>query len=78
MQELRLTRASLDFWVDVRLRAFDGRWLAVALLAVGPEPGTGDRPEEALAAALAVFGPPLGAELCATALTIWDEEATGD
>ena len=30
---LRLTDPELDFWVDLRLRQFGGRWLAAADLA---------------------------------------------
>jgi hypothetical protein len=30
---LRLTHPSLAFWIDVQVREFDGRWLAVADLA---------------------------------------------
>ena len=30
MTNLRLTHPNLGFWIDVRLREFDGRWLAVA------------------------------------------------
>ena len=40
MQHLRFTHPELDFWVDVRLREFDGRWLAVADLAGEPDIGT--------------------------------------
>lgn len=40
MRVLRLTHPALDFWIDVRLRQFDGRWLAVAELADG---NAGDR-----------------------------------
>jgi hypothetical protein len=29
-QHLRLTHPALDFWIDVRLRQLNGRWLAVA------------------------------------------------
>ena len=36
MQHLRLTHPELDFWIDVRLREFDGRWLAVADFADSP------------------------------------------
>ncbi len=32
---------ALDLWVDVRLRAWDGRWLAVPDLADEPDVGTG-------------------------------------
>lgn len=57
MRRLRLTHPDLDFWIDVRLRELDGRWLAVADLADTPEMGMGDVPEEALRGALGPFGP---------------------
>jgi hypothetical protein len=65
MQHLRLTHADLDFWVDVHLREFDGRWRAVAVLADEPDVGTGLTPAEALRGALAVLGPRLAEELAA-------------
>lgn len=67
MQHLRLTHPALDLWIDVRLREFDGRWLAVAELADTPEVGTGETPEEALRGALSPFGPRLCDELVASA-----------
>lgn len=39
MQTLLLTDPDLDFWVDVRLREFDGRWLAVADISPMPDVG---------------------------------------
>jgi hypothetical protein len=39
VRQVRLTHPALSFWIDVRLREFDGRWLAVADLA--DEPGVG-------------------------------------
>jgi len=63
LQHLRLTHPALDFWIDVRLRDFDGRWLAVADLADTPQVGSGETPAEALRDALAPFGPPLVEEL---------------
>lgn len=67
MQHLRLTHPDLDFWIDVRLREFDGRWLAVADLADTPEVGTGESPAEVLRGALAPFGTRLRDELVACA-----------
>lgn len=67
MRHLRLTHPDLDFWIDVRLRDFGGRWLAVADLANTPEMGMGDVPEEALRGALAPFGPHLRERLIASA-----------
>ena len=63
MQPLRLTHPDLDFWVDVRLREFDGRWLAVADLADEPDVGTGMEPREALHETLMSLGPRLASEL---------------
>jgi len=45
---LRLTHPDLDLWIDVRLREFDGRWLAVADLADEPDIGVGESAEQAL------------------------------
>jgi hypothetical protein len=59
---LRLTHPDLDSWIDVRLRAFDGRWLAVADLADTPDIGVGETAEEALRDALASLGPTLPPE----------------
>lgn len=41
MQHLRLTHSELDFWIDVRLREWDGKWLAGADLADEPDPQAG-------------------------------------
>lgn len=67
MPHMRLTHPALDFWIDVRLRQVDGRWLAVADLAGTPELGTGDTAEQALRGALAPFGPKLRDDLVAGA-----------
>lgn len=67
MQHLRLTNPGLDFWIDVRLREFDGHWLAVADLADTPEVGSGETPAEALRSALSPFGTKLLNELVAGA-----------
>lgn len=53
MQVLRLTCS--QFWVDVRLECVVGRWLASADTPDGPTLGTGERPEDALWAALQVY-----------------------
>lgn len=62
---LRLTHPDLDFWIDVRLREFDGRWLAVADLADTPDVGLGETAEEALRGALASLGGAFPDELTA-------------
>lgn len=56
-----------DFWIDVRLREWDGRWLAVADLADEPDVGTSEDPREALCEALMALGLRLAAELAADA-----------
>ena len=66
MRHLRLSHSDLDVWIDVRLREFDGRWLAVADLADAPEVGTGETPQEALRGALAAFEEKLRDELVAS------------
>jgi hypothetical protein len=63
--QFRLSAPSLDFYVDVRLRQFDGRWLAVAEIAGEPEIGLGHTAHQALAAALSSLGPPAVTELMA-------------
>jgi hypothetical protein len=63
LRHLRLTHPQLDFWIDVRLREFDGRWLAVADLADTPELGMGMTPSEALQSALNRLGPTLARQL---------------
>lgn len=56
VHHLRLTASSLDFWVDVRLASFNGRWLAVADICGEAEIGLGTTRSGALSAALAVLG----------------------
>jgi len=60
---LCLTHPDLDFWIDVGLRDFDGRWLAVADLADTPDVGVGETAEQALRGALASLGEGLAKEL---------------
>lgn len=55
MRHLRLQHPSLDFWIDVRVRQLNGRWLVVADLAGEPDMGIGNTPSEALWAALSSF-----------------------
>jgi len=54
--ELRLTDPALDFWVDVRLRSWGDRWLAVADIAGESEVGLGRSAREALGNALTPLG----------------------
>jgi hypothetical protein len=54
---LRLTADELDFWVDVRLRSFAGRWIAVAELAGEQKLGLGLSAQEAIESAVSPLGP---------------------
>jgi hypothetical protein len=54
--EFRLSSPCLDFYVDVWLRAFGGRWLAVADIAGDKEIGLGRSPRDALLASLSSLG----------------------
>jgi hypothetical protein len=56
VQKVRLTHPELGFWVDVRLRECDGRWLAVADLADEPDIGLGASAAEAVRGALDALG----------------------
>ena len=67
VHELRVTHPRLDFWVDVRVREFDGRWLAVADLAGEHDLGVGGEPKAALWRALASFPVTLRSDLVAQA-----------
>lgn len=60
---LRFTHQELDFWVDVRLREFGGRWLAVADLAGEPDIGLGTSAEEAVRGALVALGEPFASQM---------------
>ncbi len=66
-EDLRLTHAAIDFWVDVRLRRFKGTWLAVADLASTPEVAAAPRPDLAVLLALWPLGPALARRLTAGA-----------
>lgn len=63
--KFRLVARSLDFWVDVRLRCFGDRWIAVAELAGAQELGLGMNARQALTATLAPLGPRATRELLA-------------
>ncbi|MBA3687603.1 MAG: hypothetical protein H0W81_02015 [Chloroflexi bacterium] len=63
----RIGASQLDFYVDVRLRNFDGRWLAVAEISGAPEMGLGRSAREALAACLSPLGSDAVAALMADA-----------
>ncbi len=58
--QVRLAHPALDFWIDVRVRDFDGRWLAVADVADTPEVGTGKTRHAALTEARRIGQAPLG------------------
>lgn len=59
----RITTPTVDFYVDVRLTSFGGRWLAVAEIA--GELGLGWSAKEALATSLSCLGPAAVAALVA-------------
>jgi hypothetical protein len=61
----RLTTTDLDFWVDVRLRSVDDRWIAVAEISGDHEIGLGGSAPEALGSALASLGEEAAAALLA-------------
>ena len=63
--QFRLAAAGYDFWVDVRLRDFGGRWVAVADIAGELELGLASTPRAALAAALSCLGERAAAQLLA-------------
>ena len=67
--QLRFTHPDLDSWIDVRLRDFDDRWLAVADLADKPGVGVRETAEEALQGALASLGERMARELVAVAFS---------
>ena len=52
----RLTAASLDVTVEIRLRSFGERWVAVADVSGRQEVGLGGSPRQALRGALASLG----------------------
>jgi hypothetical protein len=54
--QFRLAAPVVDFWVDVRLRSWGDRWLAVADIAGEPEIGLGRTARQALEGALASLG----------------------
>lgn len=60
-----------EFWVDVRLRSFAGRWLASADTPDGASLGRGQTPTRALREALAPFDGAID-ELLASAPHNWD------
>lgn len=67
-QHLRLWHPKLDFWVDVRVRRFEGRWLAAADLAEDrPDVGSGDTVEAAVRAALRSLGEPYASDMAESA-----------
>ncbi len=66
MQHLRLTHRELGFWVDVRLRAFDAGWLAVADLADEPDVGVSKDPRRAVEDALLSLGMTIAREMTAS------------
>jgi hypothetical protein len=68
--QLRLASPQLDFWVDVRLFSFGGKWLAVAMIADEAELGLGLGATEAIAGALSSLGDHAVNAFLATQLTV--------
>lgn len=66
----RLTAAALDFYVDVSLRDFGGRWLAVADIAGEQEVGLGRSARAALGACLLSLGRTAAESLLADAAVL--------
>jgi hypothetical protein len=52
----RLTAPSLDFWVDISLRGYGERWMAVAQIGGEPEIGLSHTAHQALNASLSSLG----------------------
>lgn len=61
----RIGAPNLDFYVDVCLRRFNGRWLAVAYIGGEHEIGLGRSAREALTASLTCLGPTAATALLA-------------
>jgi hypothetical protein len=66
MHTMRLSCDRHEFWVDVRLAAMNGRWIASADTPYGPSLGLAFTPRRALVQALEPFDGVI-AELLATA-----------
>ena len=75
MITLRLSCAS--FWVDVRLREMNGRWIAAADTPNGPSLGVGFGAIEAIEAALEPFQGLVADLLATTPPELWDPGVTG-
>ena len=61
----RLSASCVDFSVDVRLRCFDGRWIAVAEMSDTRHLGLGATARAALTAALSALPPTTATALLA-------------
>ena len=57
MTTLRLTHASLNFWIEPRLRVLNDRWLAVVDLASEPQIGLGDTAGQAVLGSALIVSP---------------------
>ena len=67
-QRLHLSHPRLDFWVDVRHRRLEGRWLATADLGKErPDVGSAGSRVEAIHAALRSLGEPYASDMAASA-----------
>lgn len=68
MAAMRLTDPELDFWVDVQLRCFRGRWLAVADLAGTADVGVAIDRDVAILFALWSLGAEVASRMARQAL----------
>jgi hypothetical protein len=69
VQKIRLTSPELDFWVDVTLMSYEGRWLAVAMLSGEYEIGRGNSSGEAIHESLNALGHSAATLLAASSRT---------
>lgn len=72
--DLRLSSSALNFYVDIRLRRLERRWLAVADLGGDFEIGMGTSAREAVAASLAELGPEAADLLASSAPPLSDND----
>jgi hypothetical protein len=75
MQTLRLSCSW--FWVDIRLKGIDGRWVASADLPNGPSIGVGTTPREAIVASLDGFEGEIDELLASAPVGVLEPSAIG-
>ena len=73
---IRLTAESLPFWVEVDVRDYDSRWIAVADLAGEHDLGLGLTARQAIKEALASLGPRTAAEVLSGVGDLDDRQAS--